>query len=68
MITSMFADSVGDEDKKPLFVECLACKHSWIGLYMPMSLERVIEIMKGLHCPNCGADSNSIFKKKEKDI
>jgi hypothetical protein len=48
-------------DKNALMVKCGACQHSWKACTLPLPLQRVATLLKGLFCPECGADSKQIF-------
>lgn len=42
-------------------VKCGACQHGWKAATLPMPLGRIAAVLKGLHCPECGADSKQIY-------
>lgn len=49
------------ETRKPQWVRCGECSHEWIGLYMPIEVNRLSKIVKGMHCPSCAADRKAIY-------
>ncbi len=49
------------ETRKPQWVRCGECGHEWIGLYMPIEVNRLSKIVKGMHRPSCAADSKAIY-------
>jgi len=49
------------ETRKPQWVRCGECGHEWIGLYMPIEVNRLSKIVKGMCCPSCAADSKAIY-------
>ena len=49
-----------NEAKQPLYVLCGACKHVWVAAYTPMEITRIAKVLKGIHCPACGAPSENI--------
>lgn len=49
------------ETRKPQWVRCGECGHEWIGLYMPIEVNRLSKIVKGMCCPSCAADSKQIY-------
>lgn len=53
-------------DKKPLNVGCVSCGHEWTAAYLPMSIDKVARIAKGLYCPMCAASSADIRIRAEK--
>jgi len=48
------------DEKKPFWVHC-ECGHEWIAAYIPMPMERMSRLLKGLRCPMCGG--KDIFLK-----
>lgn len=55
------------EQRTPFNVKCGACQHSWQAATLPMPVGRMASLLKGLHCPNCGADSKQIFVGEHND-
>lgn len=49
-----------DDSQDAMWVECKACKHRWIGLYLPQPIRDAARIMKNLTCPKCAAGSREI--------
>lgn len=49
------------EPRTPFNVKCGACQHVWQAAMLPMPLARMASLLKGLHCPDCGADSKQIY-------
>lgn len=47
--------------KEPFDVRCKPCGHTWTAAYTPLPLETMGALLKGLRCPMCGKDSNTIF-------
>jgi hypothetical protein len=52
-------------DKRPFWAKCGACDHCWACAYMPMTMERVAQLLINLHCPACGQDSSKVFVAKQ---
>ena len=44
-----------------MWVQCQACRHTWIAAYLPMRLHKVAQIMQHARCPKCGEGSASIY-------
>jgi len=41
-------------DRTPQHLRCGSCKHVWIGLYLPMDLGLMAQLLKSAMCPACG--------------
>ena len=50
--------AVGDVEQgdNPFFVHCPTCQHAWIAAYLPMRMDRLAALAKGVKCPR-GCDS-----------
>lgn len=51
--------------RKPFNARCGACGHVWTAAYLPMGLERMAKLLKGLCCVACGEPSRNIFLDNE---
>jgi len=54
--------------KKPLRVGCVSCGADWIAAYLPMPVDKLARLAKGLCCPVCGATSADIRIRAEKEL
>ena len=54
------ADRKIEDATLPVNVQCMECKHVWIGLYLPQPVSVAAKQMKNLTCPKCGAGSNRV--------
>lgn len=52
-------------DKKPFWLECVGCAHTWIAAYLPMEVSRFVRLTKGASCPMCGTDKPIIAKQND---
>lgn len=49
-------------DRKPFYVLlCQPCGHIWIGLYLPMRMDKVAQVLKHQRCPSCASPSTQHF-------
>jgi hypothetical protein len=48
------------EGKTPSWARCLECEHRWIGLYLPMPVQRAADVMLSTRCPVCGGKASEI--------
>lgn len=46
--------------KPRVTVVCWDCDKTWDAADGPMTLGRIAALLRGLHCPQCGAGSESI--------
>lgn len=53
------------EERKPFRVRCQPCGHVWVAGYYPMELVKFANLLKGTKCPNCAADSKTMFLAQE---
>ena len=58
---------MSDEERKPFWAKCQECKHIWTCAYTPMMLAAMGKLLKGLHCPMCGAGPMRITPAKQED-
>jgi hypothetical protein len=47
-------------ERRPVAVRCVPCSQRWVALYLPMEMTKAAELLKGLHCPNCGSPASDI--------
>lgn len=52
------------DSKTPFNALCDDCAHRWVAAYLPMTAVRVADLLKSLHCPNCGVESSRILMVK----
>lgn len=49
------------EQSTAFMVTCGGCQNCWKAATLPMPLDRLTKLLKGLFCPECGADSKQIY-------
>jgi len=53
------------DKRQPQWVRCGQCEHEWIGLYMPIEVNKLTKIIRGMACPSCASDSKQIYLTQE---
>jgi hypothetical protein len=53
------------EERKPFWAKCDECAHCWPAAYLPIELGKIGKMLKGLHCPMCGAPSKNLRIAKQ---
>jgi ribosomal protein S27E len=43
-----------------LYVHCADCGHTWIGVYLPMAMDKFAKVLRKAACPKCAASGKSI--------
>ena len=51
--------------RNPLEVQCGECAHRWVAAWLPMPIEKVAAICKGLRCPSCSAPATKVYMAAE---
>jgi hypothetical protein len=49
------------KERRPMQGRCSSCSHVWAVLYLPIELSVAGQVLKSMHCPNCGANSQHIY-------
>lgn len=48
--------------REPFLVRCEVCDHVWVAAWLPLRLDAMGKLLKGLCCPDCGQDASRIFQ------
>lgn len=50
------------------YTSCADCNHVWIAAYLYMEVRKLARLMRGLHCPACGAGRKRIFMATKEQV
>ena len=53
-----------ETERTPMQMSCGSCKHYFDGPFLPMSVSKFCEYMKGIRCPKCASSKTYVHERR----